>query len=169
MRNNLATNILIGIGSGLVTNLILFVLSKYHVLNVTLPLWIYLIITCLGYGILVLVLYVIKYNKIQKVLKEFKEGSFGDSYVYTWEYKKSNGKYSIYGYEPCSIRLTRPLSELNNEHTITYGHEVPEETIKMFIQLVVISNVEKRLRNNLIPVIEYLNWTENTQKHTLLH
>ena len=58
MRNNLATNFLIGTGSGLVTNMILFVLSKYQVLNVTLPLWVYLVITCLGYGIFVLVLYV---------------------------------------------------------------------------------------------------------------
>lgn len=163
MRNNLATNILIGIGSGLVTNLILFVLSKYHVLNVTLPLWVYLIITCLGYGIFVLVLYVIKYNKIQQVLKEYKEGSFGDSYVYTWEYKKSKGKYSIYGYEPCSIRLMRPLSELNNEHTITYGHEVSEENIKRIIQLSIFAMVDKTAKEKLMPTIDYLLYTETMQ------
>ena len=105
-------------------------------------------------------LYVIKYTKIQKVLKEYKEGSFGDSYIYTWEYKKGNGKYSIYGYEPCGIRLSRPLSELNNEHTITYGHEVSEENIKRIIQLSIFAMVDKTAKEKLMPTIDYLLYTE---------
>ena len=157
MRDNLTfKNILIGVVSGLVTNIILFVLAKYHVLNVTLPLWVYLIITCLGYGIIVLALYLIRYNKIQKILKEYKEGAFGDSYVYIWEYKKSKGEYSIYGYEPYSIRLKRPLSELNNEHTVTFGHEVSEETIKRIIQLSIFAMVDKTAKEKLMPTIEFL-------------
>lgn len=56
---------------------------------------------------------------------------------------------------------------MNNEHTITFGHKVPEETIKMFIQLELIIMVDKRIGNTLLPVLEYLNWTENNQKYPL--
>lgn len=58
---------------------------------------------------------------------------------------------------------------MNNKHTITFGHEVPEETIEMFIQLELIIMVDKRIGNTLLPVLEYLNWTENIEKHPLLH
>ena len=58
---------------------------------------------------------------------------------------------------------------MNNDKTITFGHEIPEETIKMIIQLLVIANVDKKRGIQLKSVIEYLYWTEDSTKHNLLH
>ena len=63
----------------------------------------------------------------------------------------------------------KTLSEMNNGNTITFGHEVPETTIKMIIQLLIIANVDKKMGKQLKNVIEYLYWTEDSSKHTLLH
>lgn len=167
MRDNLIKSILISVISGLITAVIVFILEKTQVLNISIPLWIYLTLTCVVFGIVLLVLFIINFFRIKKIINTFTESSFGDSYVYTWEYKRGKGKYSVYGYEPYKIQLKRPLSEMNNEHTITFGHEVPEETIKMFIQLELIIMVDKRIGNTLLPVLEYLNWTENNQKYPL--
>ena len=58
---------------------------------------------------------------------------------------------------------------MNKGKILEYGHEVPEETIKMFIQLILIASIDKKMRNKLTPVLEYLHWTENSQYHNLLH
>ena len=58
---------------------------------------------------------------------------------------------------------------MNNNRIITCGHEVPEETIKMFIQLILIANIDKKMGEQLQPTLEYLNWVENSQYHKLLH
>ena len=57
----------------------------------------------------------------------------------------------------------------NNVFDLANGHEVPEETIKMFIQLILIANIDKKMEEKLRPVLEYLHWTENSQYHNLLH
>ncbi len=48
---------------------------------------------------------------------------------------------------------------MNNGKTITFGHEVPETTIKMIIQLLIIANVDKKKGAKLKNVLEYLYWT----------
>jgi hypothetical protein len=58
---------------------------------------------------------------------------------------------------------------MNNGKRFTCGHEVPEETIKMFVQLIIIANVDKKMGETLKPVLEYLHWIEDSQKHSLLH
>ena len=63
----------------------------------------------------------------------------------------------------------KTLSEMNNERVHTCGHEVPEDTIKLFIQLIIITNVNKKMGKKLFPLLEYLHWTENSQRHNLLH
>ena len=104
--------------------------------------------------------------QVRKIISEFTESAFGDSFVYTWKYKKSsNGRYSVYGYEPIEIRTKKSLSEMNNERVHTCGHEVPEDTIKLFIQLIIIINVNKKMGKKLLPLLEYLQWTENSQLH----
>ena len=66
-------------------------------------------------------------HKIRDVISEYTEGTFGDSYVYTWEFKRNRkGQYNVYGYEATKIALKKPLAELSNEHIFTCGHEVPE-------------------------------------------
>lgn len=63
----------------------------------------------------------------------------------------------------------KSLSEMNNERVFTCGHEVPEDTIKLFIQLIIITNVDKKMGKKLLPLLEYLHWTEDSQRHNLLH
>ncbi|EXY20642.1 hypothetical protein M076_3614 [Bacteroides fragilis str. 2-F-2  len=58
---------------------------------------------------------------------------------------------------------------MNNERVHTCGHEVPEDTIKLFIQLIIIISVNKEKGKKLFPLLEYLHWTENSQRHNLLH
>ena len=58
---------------------------------------------------------------------------------------------------------------MNNERVHTCGHEVPEDTIKLFIQLIIIINVNKKMGKKLLPLLEYLHRTENSQCHNLLH
>jgi hypothetical protein len=165
--NNLK-DIIIGVIGGLITFCITSFLTEKW--DIQLPLWIWLIVLVgvlvLGYAIYRLILWF----QVRKIISEFTESAFGDSFVYTWKYKKSsNGRYSVYGYEPIEIRTKKSLSEMNNERVHTCGHEVPEDTIKLFIQLIIIINVNKKMGKKLLPLLEYLQWTENSQLHNLLH
>lgn len=40
---------------------------------------------------------------------------------------------------------------MNNERVHTCGHEVPEDTIKLFIQLIIITNVNKKWGRSCFP------------------
>lgn len=165
---NYFKNIIIGVTGGLITFCITSILTK--IWDIQLPLWIWSIVLVgaliLGYAIH----YMILRCRVKSIISEFTESAFGDSFVYTWKYKKSpNGHYSAYGYEPTEIRTKKSLSEMNNERVYTCGHEVPEDTIKLFIQLIIIINVNKTMRKKLLPLLEYLHWTENSQYHNLLH
>lgn len=53
-----------------------------------------------------------------------------------------------------------PLNELNNEHTITFGHEVNEYNAKRIIQLTIVTMVDKKAAKLLQPTIEYLHYLE---------
>lgn len=162
--------IIIGVVSSLIASGIIYGVTEKLLWNIHLPLWSWLALTLL----IILAFYLIKHliflYKVRDIISQYTEGSFGDSYVYTWEFKRNKkGRYSVYGYEATKIALKKPLSELNNEYAFTYGHEVPEHIIKMMIQLTLISMMEKRLGILLQPTLEYLHWIENSQYHKLLH
>lgn len=158
--------IIIGIVSSLMTTGIIYILGC----NVTLPLWIWFASTVVLLLFIFFIKWIVKKRRIKNFISEFTECSLGNSYVYTWKYKRSkHGIHSAYGYEATDIHTKNSLNEMNNEKTITFGHEVPEETIKMFIQLVLIANIEKNMGEKLKSVLDYLNWSEDSQKHQLLH
>ena len=168
--NDTFKGIIIGIISSLIASGIVYAITESFVWNFSLPLWIRLCISVGVLAVIYIVQKIILWFKVKKLISEFTEASFGDSYVYTWKYKRSRkGRYSAYGYEATEIRTKKPLAEMNNEKTATFGHEVPETTIKMIIQLLIIANVDKKMGKQLKNVIEYLYWTEDSSKHPLLH
>jgi len=168
--NDTLKGIVIGVVSGLISSGIFYALTKQFLWNVSLPLWVWLSITAGTFFLIYVIKAIVRKWRIYNFISEFTECSFGDSYVYTWSYKRSkHGRYRAFGYEATNIRTKTPLSEMNNSRVITCGHEVPEETIKMFIQLILIANVDKKMGEQLQPTLEYLNWVENSQYHKLLH
>lgn len=170
IMNETLKGFFIGVISSLVASGLIYAITESFMWDFHLPLWIWL---CISLGILVLI-YVIRKiiicHKVTNFISEFTESAFGDSYVYTWKYKRNRqGQYSAYGYEATDIRTKTPLAELRDEKKFFPGHEVPETTIKMIIQLLIIANVDKKMGKQLKNVIEYLYWTEDSSKHALLH
>lgn len=162
--------IIIGVVSSLIASGIVYGITEKSLWNIQLPLWGWLALSLIIFFAFYLIKHLILLHKIRDIISEYTEGAFGDSYVYTWEFKRNRkGQYSVYGYEATKIALKKPLAELNNEHAFTFGHEVPEYIIKMMIQLTLMSMIEKRLGVLLRPTIEYLHWIENSQCHKLLH
>jgi len=133
-------------------------------------LWIWLLLTLILYFAYKLWKYFMFQYKLHCVLSEYKEGSMGDSYLYTWEYKKSKGNYSVYGYEPYCIRLKYDVKEnLSKSNTFICGHDVPEDTLKRFIQLNIVCMMNKKLQPTIFPTLEYLNYTQDSSKHGIIH
>ena len=159
-----------GVISSLIATGIMYAINKVYELNFSFSLWIWLSISV---GVLVIIYIVQKIvicYKVKNFISEYTEGAFGDSYVYTWKYKRTRkGQYSAYGYEATDIRTKTPIAELKDEKNFIPGHEVPETTIKMIIQLLIIANVDKKNGAKLKSVLEYLYWTEDSSKHRLLH
>ena len=159
-----------GVISSLTATVVIYVINKGYVWDFSFPLWIWLCISVGVLAVIYIVQKIILWFKVRKLISEFTEATFGDSYVYTWKYKRcGNGRYSAYGYEATDIRTKKPLAEMNNEKTLTCGHEVPEEKIKMIIQLLLIANIDKKRGKQLNNVLEYLYWTEDSSKHRPLH
>ena len=170
IMNDTFKGIIIGVISSLIASGIIYAITESFVWEFPLPLWIWLCISVGVLAVIYIVQKIILWFKVKKLISEFTEASFGDSYVYTWKYKRSRkGRYSAYGYEATEIRTKKPLAEMNNERTLTFEHEVPEEKIKMIIQLLIIANIDKKMGKQLNNVLEYLYWTEDSSKHTLLH
>ncbi len=168
--NKTFKGIIIGVISSLIASGILSVITKNLIWNISLPLWIWLAITAGTAFVIYIGRIIIKEYRVYNLISEFTEGRFGDSYEYTWKFKRSKyGVYSALGYEATEIRLKKPLAEMNNEKMHTFGHEVPETTIKMILQLWLIASMDKKMGERLKPVLEYLNWVEDSQKHHLLH
>lgn len=170
IMNDTFKGIIIGVISSLIASGIIYAITESFVWEFPLPLWIWL---CISLGIFVLI-YAIRRivicYKVKNFISEYTEGAFGDSYVYTWKYKRTRkGQYSAYGYEATDIRTKTPIAELKDEKNFIPGHEVPETTIKMIIQLLIIANVDKKNGAKLKSVLEYLYWTEDSSKHCLLH
>ena len=155
---------------GIAVELLCRVIFDTSILSLQIPLWSWLLITIGIIFVHDIIYYLIKRHHVKEIINEFTECSFGDSFVYTWNYKRTkDGRYSAYGYEATNIRTKIPLAEMNNETVHTCGHEVPENTIKLFIQLIMIASIDKKMTKQLKPVLEYLNWVEDSQKHQLLH
>ena len=168
--NDTVKGIIIGIVSGLITSGIVYAITEKFIWNVSMPLWIWLTITAGVALVIYITRIVIREYRVYNLISEFTEGRFGDSYDYTWKFKRSKyGVYRAFGYEATEIRLKKPLAEMNNERVHTFGHEVPEETIKMILQLWLIGSMNKKMGERLKPVLEYLHWVENSQCHNLLH
>ena len=168
--NDTLKGIIIGVISSLIASGIIYAITESFVWEFPLPLWIWL---CISLGLLVLIYAIRKIvicYKVKNFISEYTEGAFGDSYVYTWKYKRTRkGQYSAYGYEATDIRTKTPIAELKDEKNFIPGHEVPETKIKMIIQLLIIANVDKKNGATLKSVLEYLYWTEDSSKHRLLH
>ena len=168
--NDTLKGIIIGVVSGLITSGIVYTITKQFIWELSFPLWIWLIVTSGILALIYLARIVIRKYRVYNLVSELNEGVFGDSFVYSWRFKRGkNGIYSVYGYEATDIHTKKPLYEMNNDRVHTGGHEVPEETIKMFLQLILIANINKKMGEKLKPILEYLHWTENSQMHKLLH
>ena len=144
--------ILIGVVSSLIATGIVFAIT--FVWNISVPVWMWLSITVGVVLLLCFIKHLIVRRRINLIISEYTEGAFGNSYVYIWKYRKSRkGLYSAYGYEATEICLKNSLSD---NRIITIGHEVPEETIKLYIQLIIIANVNKRMGIQLQPVLNFI-------------
>lgn len=84
---NYFKDIIIGITGGLITFCITSTLTETW--DIQLPLWIWSIVFVgvfgLGYAIYCLFLW----YRVRRIISEFTESAFGDSFVYTWKYKKA--------------------------------------------------------------------------------
>lgn len=161
----LLKDIIIGIISGLITTSIIRITW-----NATIPLWAWLLSTILLILLIYLIKYIVQKIRVNRFISEFTECSLGDSCVYKWKYKRNRkGRYSAYGYEATDIQKKTLPSETNNEKVFICGHDVSEETIKLFVQLCMLATIDKKMSGKLKPTLEYLNWIEDSQKHQLLH
>lgn len=168
--NDTLKGIIIGVISSLIASGLIYAMTESFMWNFPLPLWIWLCISLCIFVLIYAIRKIVICHKVKSFISEFTEGSFGDSYVYTWKYKRTRkGQYSAYGYEATDIRTKAPLAELKDEKKFIPGHEVPEATIKMIIQLLIIANVDKKKGAKLKSVLEYLYWTEDSTKHPPLH
>lgn len=157
-----SNSICIGVISNIVFAIISFVVKEHFNQEIQIPLWICFIIAA---GIIIvcwIINYGIKQYRIHKAISSFNYGTFGNSYLYKWEYVKNpNG---IYGYEPINIQVAESRTHINTpNHQVYYmsGHSVDEQKIKIIIRLTLIWIVEKNSRKKIQPILEHLHWTEN--------
>lgn len=170
MKKDIVRSFISGIFSSLIASGIIYFFTKEWLWNYNLPLWIWLSITVGIYLIYKLILYIIFKSRLNNIISEYKEGTIGDSFPYTWEYKKSKGPYSIYGYEPYNIKIKEETKEsLSKSNTYVRGHDVREEALKRFIQVQIVWMMNKNLQAYLLPTLEYLNYTQDSQKHEILY
>ena len=124
--NDVLKGILIGVVSILIASGIIYVITKQFVWNAAPPLWVWLAITIVLAVLVYVTMWDVRKYPVLTILSEFTEGNiFG---------KTNKGKkrlYNAFGYEATDIRTKNPLSEMKNEHTS--GHEIPEDTINLFV------------------------------------
>lgn len=154
--NNTIKGILIGVVSSLIATGIVYAITI--VWNISVPVWTWLCITIGVVFLLCFIRHLIVRRRINHIISEYTEGAFGNSYVYTWKYKKSRkGFYSAYGYEATEIHKKAYESNENSEIlTIRQRQEVPEETIKLYVQLMIIANVNKRMGMWIQPMMNLI-------------
>lgn len=170
MNKETIKGIIIGVISSLIASGILYSITEKWLWNYNLPVWLWLSVTVVVYLTYNLSKYLIFKRKLNNLLSEFKEGYMGDSFPYTWEYKKSNSPYSVYGYEPYNIKIKDETKEkMSKPNTYVCGHDISEDTLKRFIQLYVVYRMNKDLRPYIQLSLEYLNYTQDSQKHQILY
>ena len=162
--------LVIGVIGSLIASGIVYFFTKEWLWNYKIPVWIWLAASSVAYLGYRIIRWIIFKKRLKDILSEYKEGVLGDSFPYTWEYKKSNGPYSVYGYEPYNIKIKDETKEkLSKPNTYVCGHDVPEDALKRFIQLSVIYMMNKRLQAFILPTLEYLNYTQDSRKHKILY
>lgn len=162
--------LVIGVIGSLIASGIIYFFTKEWLWNYKIPVWIWLAASAVAYLVYRIIRWIILKKRLKDILSEYKEGVLGDSFPYTWEYKKSKGPYSVYGYEPYNIKIKDETKEkLSKPNTYVCGHDVPEDALKRFIQLSVIYMMNKRLQAFILPTLEYLNYTQDSQKHKILY
>lgn len=170
MNKETIKGIIIGIISSLIASGIIYFCTKEWLWNYHIPIWIWLTISVAVYGLYEGISYLKHVRRLKGILSEFKECAIGDSFPYTWEYKKGNGPYSVYGYEPYNIKIKEETKEkMSKPNTYVCGHDVSEDTLKRFIQLYVVYRMNKDLRPYIQLSLEYLNYTQDSQKHQILY
>lgn len=162
--------LVIGVIGSLIASGIIYFFTKEWLWNYKIPVWIWLAASAVAYLVYRIIRWIILKKRLKDILSEYKEGVLGDSFPYTWEYKKSKGPYSVYGYEPYNIKIKDETKEkLSKPNTYVCGHDVPEDALKRFIQLSVIYMMNKRLQAFILPTLEYLNYTQDSRKHQILY
>lgn len=170
MSKETIKSIIVGVISSLIASGILYSITEKWLWNYKFPIWLWLSATVGVYLIYKLIMYLIFIQRLKGILSEFKEGYMGDSFPYTWEYKKSCGPYSVYGYEPYNIKIKAETKEkLSKPNTYVRGHDVPEDALKRYIQLTVIYMMNKKLQAFILPTLEYLSYTQDSQKHQIIY
>ncbi len=166
MKKEIITGIIIGV----ISSLIALGLTKEWLWNYKITLWIYLVLAIFVYLLFRLISYLRFKHKLHNVLSEYREGNIGNSYSYTWEFKKSKGLYNVYGYEPYNIQIKDETKEgLSKRNTYVNGHSVPEIMLKRYIQLQIVYMMNKDIRSYIEPTLEYLHFTQDSQKHQILY
>lgn len=162
--------LVIGVIGSLIASGIIYFFTKEWLWNYKIPVWIWLAASSVAYLVYRIIQWIIFKKRLKDILSEYKEGVLGDSFPYTWEYKKIKGPYSVYGNEPYNIKIKDETKEkLSKPNTYVCGHDVPEDTLKRFIQLSVIYMMNKRLQAFILPTLEYLNYTQDSRKHQILY
>lgn len=162
--------LVIGVIGSLIASGIIYFFTKEWLWNYKIPVWIWLTASFVVYLVYRIIQWIIFKKRLKDIMSEYKEGVLGDSFPYTWGYKKSKGPYSVYGYEPYNIKIKDETKEkLSKPNTYVCGHDVPEDTLKRFIQLSVIYMMNKRLQAFILPTLEYLNYTQDSRKHQILY
>ncbi|MDE6083095.1 MAG: hypothetical protein K2G11_01275 [Muribaculaceae bacterium] len=169
MKNDIRNTIMGVIGS-LIASGIVYFFTKERLWNYNIPVWLWLSITIGVYLIYKLSKYLIFWSRLKGILSEFKEGNMGDSFPYTWEYKKSKGPYSVYGYEPYNFKVTDETKVMLSEPNVQIfsGHYVPEYVLKRYIQLQIVYKMNKKLQPFLIESLKFLDYAQDAHKHTVL-
>lgn len=162
--------LIIGVLGSLIASGIVYFFTKEWLWNYNIPVWIWLTISVTVYLIYSFIRWFIFKKKLGDILSTFKEGGLGDSFPYTWEFKKSNGPFNAYGYEPYNIRIKDETKEsLSQPNTyICYGHRLSEDALKRYIQLSIIYMMNKNLQSYLLQSLQFLNYAQDSQKHKIL-
>lgn len=163
-------NTIIGVFGGIIANIIWYFFTKEWLWNYNIPVWIWCALTVGVYLIYKFIRYRNFNKKLDAILSKYKEGVIGESFPYTWEYKKSDSLYSVYGYEPYNFKVTEETKVMLSEpNTINfYGHYVPDIVLKRYIQLQIVYMMNKEIQPYLIPSIQFLNYAQEAHKHKTL-
>lgn len=162
--------LVIGVIGSLIASGIIYFFTKEWLWNYKIPVWIWLAASAVVYLVYIIIRWIILKKRLEGILSEYKEGRVGDSFPYTWEYKKSNGPFSAYGYEPYNIRIKDETKEsLSQPNTYVFsGHRLSENALKRYIQLSIIYMVNKKLQPYLVQSLQFLNYAQDSQKHQIL-